>query len=144
MFSRKKLSSKMDMSTFLLLLFQSLGALAFQAPHFTLNADRSLDGIPSVTVTFPDGYTDNLILDRHYSNQDDELMRSEEADNCNFIGHLEKEQEACVAMTGCPGYEDLDFTIFSSHAKDSPLFTWTKDGHVEVVPQKNTREVSIY
>lgn len=55
------------------------------------------------------------------------------AEECHFIGHLTKEQDACVAMTGCVGSEDIDFTIMSSHATKSAMFKWSKDGHVEII-----------
>ena len=55
------------------------------------------------------------------------------AEECHFIGHLAKEQDACVAMTGCVGSEDIDFTIISSHATKSAMFKWSKDGHVEII-----------
>ena len=36
-----------------------------------------------------------------------------------------------IAMTGCPGIEDVDFTILSDDPETSGLFRWTKDGKVE-------------
>ena len=70
-----------------------------------------------------------MILSRFYINEEAKLSRSEE---CNFIGHLEGETEACVAVTGCPGSDDLEFTIMSGHSAHS-TFKWLKDGEVEVV-----------
>ena len=60
-------------------------------------------------------------------------------EHCNFIGHLENEPEACVAMTGCFGSEDVHFTILSSHATKSPMFKWTKDGNVEIIEMDRMR-----
>ena len=54
------------------------------------------------------------------------------SDDCHYIGHLEGEPEACVAMTGCPGSDDLEFTILSQHSPQS-MFTWLKNGTVELV-----------
>ena len=34
-------------------------------------------------------------------------------------------------MTGCPGIEDVDFTILSDNPETSGLFRWTKEGKVE-------------
>ena len=99
------------------------------APSFVLNQDRASDGSPSVSITFPDGYTDSLALSRYYSNARDKLARVEK---CHFFGHLEGEPEACVAMTGCPGSDDLEFTILSKHSPDT-MFKWTKDGDVQVI-----------
>ena len=79
---------------------------------------------PKISITFPDGYTDNLILDHFYPEED-------KIEGCQFIGHLEKEQEACVAMSGCIGSEDVQFTIMSEHVTESSLLKWKKDGSVE-------------
>ena len=57
-------------------------------------------------------------------------------DNCHYLGHLANEPEACVAVTGCVGSEDVDFTILSAHSTGSSMFKWTKEGRVEVVNQK--------
>ena len=52
-------------------------------------------------------------------------------ERCHYIGHLENEHTACVAMTGCVGSQDVQFTILSKHAPKSSTFKWTKDGNVE-------------
>ena len=117
---------------FLFLLGQILVVLSDNVPAFTLNAERSLDGSPSLTISFPDGYTDTLILNKYYSNAEDELVRMAEKEHCNFLGKLVKE-DVCVAMTGCPGQDDLEFTILSSHAKNGGLYRWSKDGNVQVI-----------
>merc|ERR1719384_1043838 len=98
-------------------------------PSLSLNQVRSFDGIPSVSITFPDGYTDTLVLSRYYSNENDRLARTEK---CHFFGHLEGEPEACIALTGCPGSDDLEFTIISEHSTDA-MFKWKKDGKVELI-----------
>ena len=61
---------------------------------------RTQDSIPNVLVTFPDGYTDRLVLSKHYFNEEDRVLDDED---CSYIGHLLKEKDACVAMTGCYG-----------------------------------------
>ena len=101
-------------------------------PSFALNQDRSLDGSPSVSITFPDGYTDTMVLSRYYSNENDRLARTE---NCHFFGHLEGEPDACIALTGCPGSDDLEFTIMSEHLSDT-MFKWNKNGNVQVIKSK--------
>ena len=88
-----------------------------------------MDGSPSVSITFPDGYSDTLVLSRYFANEEAKLTRSED---CHYIGHLEGEPEACVAMTGCPGSDDLEFTIMSEHS-DRAMFKWFKDGAVELI-----------
>ena len=100
------------------------------APRFALVGERSLNGVPTVSVTFPNGHEDTLILDRHYSSEEDRIGQVEA---CNYIGHLEKDPEACVAMTGCVGSEDVEFTIMSEHATESPMFKWTKEDTVEII-----------
>ena len=89
-----------------------------------------MNGVPIVTVTFPNGHEDTLILDRHYSLEEDRIKQVEA---CNYIGHLEKDTDACVAMTGCIGLEDVEFTIMSEHATESPMFKWTKEDNVEII-----------
>ena len=92
-----------------MLLFALLASVSSGAevtPTFTHNEERPIEGRPHLSVTFPDGYTDNLILSKH-SEDDNDL--------CHYFGRLEKEREACVAMTGCLGQEDVEFTILSKH-----------------------------
>ena len=110
---------------------ESLSVCILLVPSFTLNAERSLDGSPSVTVAFPDGYQDTLILSKFYTNEEERL--EEEEDTCAYIGHLANEPEACVAMTGCFGQEDVEFSIASSHALDSGTYSWNLDGTVHVI-----------
>jgi len=114
----------------------SLIAIAYSArvtklaPRFSLVEERSFNGAPIVSIAFPDGYEDELVLSKFHANDEDRMANK---DHCNFIGHLANEPEACVAMTGCIGSEDVDFTILSAHATESPLFKWTKEGHVEII-----------
>jgi len=118
----------------------SLIAIAYSArvnvaPKFSMVEERSSNGAPSVSVTFPDGYQDNLVLSRFDANDEDRMANKE---HCNFIGHLENEPEACVAMTGCSGSEDVHLTIISNHVMQrSSMFTWKKDGSVEVIDKTN-------
>ena len=100
------------------------------APTFTFSEERSSNGAPSVSVAFPDGYKDTLVLERYYANEEERMERTEA---CHYIGHLANEREACVAMTGCIGSEDVQFTIMSTHATESPMFKWTTEGNVEVI-----------
>ena len=96
---------------------------------------RSSD--PKVVVTFPDGYSDTMVLKRHnfndkIENQFEEQNEDDDMD-CNYFGHLSNETDACVAMTGCIGYEDVLFSIMSRHAQKSSNFVWTKIGDVQTV-----------
>ena len=91
---------------------------------------RSNSGVPSVSVVFPDGYKDTLILSKFHANDEDRIANEK---HCNYAGHLANEPEACVAMTGCFGSEDVHFTILSAHAADSSMFKWTRNGNVEII-----------
>ena len=51
--------------------------------------------------------------------------------SCNFIGHLENENTACVAVTGCPG-EEMAFTIKSKHSEHIG-YILHQDGQLESV-----------
>ena len=99
------------------------------APKFHLLEKKNSNGAPSVAITFPDGHKDTLLLNMFHGNEKDQKDGEEW---CFYNGHLEKEPEACVAMTGCVGLEDVEFTIFSGHS-ESKIFKWTKDGNVEVI-----------
>ena len=100
------------------------------APRFSLVEERSSSGAPSVSIAFPDGYKDTMVLSRYYANEQERMDRVKA---CHYIGHLANEPEACVAMTGCVGSEDVEFTIMSAHATESPMFKWTKEGNVEII-----------
>ena len=86
-------------------------------------------GIPSIDITFPDGSQDHLVLERHYMCEADKMAKKM---NCNFIGHLANEKEACVAVTGCPG-ERMEFTINSKHAGRGNRFILHQNGTMEKV-----------
>ena len=62
--------------------------------------------------------------------------------HCNFIGHLEKDSTACVAVTGCPG-DDMEFTINSNILGNSNRFILHKNGEMELVesPFKVSKEI---
>ena len=99
---------------------------------FSLLNKQSRDSSPSISVTFPDGYSDELVLWNYYSNNKDRIDPGNE-NNCNYFGHLANEKSACAAMTGCIGSEDVLFTIMSDHAPGSFNFIWTKEGKVDIV-----------
>mgnify|MGYP001387806578 FL=1 len=95
-----------------------------------MSKERSYDDAPIVSVAFPDGYKDTLILRKFHANDEDRIANKE---HCNYIGHLANEPEACVAMTGCFELEDVHFTIMSVHAAKSSMFKWAKNGNVEII-----------
>ena len=49
--------------------------------------------LPRIAITFPDGSTDRMILNKYFSNEDD---RRTGFNKCNFIGYLEQETGACI------------------------------------------------
>ena len=56
---------------------------------------------------------------------------------CRYVGRLAIEKDACVAMTGCFGSEDVEFTIMSRHAEGSNAFVWTKEGEIHAIKTDN-------
>ena len=90
---------------------------------FTLIEERSNEHHPLIEVTFPDGSSDFLIL-RKYENLDG-----------HFIGHLENEPSACVAMVNNPEHSEL--TIMSDRIGHSTMYKWkhNTNGDVEVIPE---------
>ena len=118
----------------LLLSFFFAVAKPQELPKITINkikSPRSINdnGIPSIDITFPDGSQDHLVLERHYMCEADKMAKKM---NCNFIGHLANEKEACVAVTGCPG-ERMEFTINSKHAGRGNRFILHQNGTMEKV-----------
>merc|ERR1712029_170559 len=99
-----------------------------RVPSITLHQNRDSEGFPSISIAFPDGYNDNMILNKI----DNEEL---EANECILMGHLEKETSAFIALTGCPGIDDVELTIFSKHAERSGVMKWSKDGSVELMDQ---------
>ena len=99
-------------------------------PKFSLIGERSMDEVPTISITFPDGSIDTLVLDKYYSNEDE---RKSGIQRCNFIGHLAEETGACIGMTGCPESEEVEFTIISSRLNGSPMYKWDRDGNVEKI-----------
>ena len=73
---------------------------------------------------------DTLVLERHYANGG---VRSARIEHCHFIGNLANEPEGSVAMTGCIGTEDVEFTIISEHATESSLYKWYRNGSIETI-----------
>ena len=96
-------------------------------PTITVRQDRSLYDIPEIAITFPDGRQDELILEKHFPNDE---ARLENEEHCNYFGHLKNDLDACVAVTGCYGRDDLEFTIISKHVLGPNMFVLEKDGHL--------------
>ena len=98
-------------------------------PEIKVYHEKSINGVPSIDITFPNGLKDNFILERHYMSETDKLAKKL---HCNFIGHLEKDPESCVSVTGCMG-EKLEFTINSKHALNTNMYVLHENGILEEV-----------
>ena len=90
-------------------------------PSFIMVEERSNNDSPLVKITFADGSTDNLVLNK-YENMEG-----------HFIGHLENELDACVAMVYHPEHAEL--TIMSDRVVGSTMYKWHNTGDVELVPE---------
>ena len=91
---------------------------------------RSPGEIPAIDITFANGVEDSLLLERFYPTQQ---SRRAKTLSCNFFGHLKNEQSGCVSLTGCPGKENLYFTINSINSGLSNKFILEKNGNLQVV-----------
>ena len=98
--------------------FPLIGSL----PTFSIIEERTeRDGIPLVGITFADGSSDTLVLNK-YDNMDG-----------HFIGKLANEPEACVAMVNHPEHAEL--TIMSDRIIESTTYMWKNNGEVELIPE---------
>merc|ERR1711971_495314 len=117
------------------------------APTFTLVEERNSNGVPSVSVTFPNGHNDILLLDKFYANDEDRMIQGHQGipnvEQCVYFGHLANEPEACVAMTGCAGSEDVELTILSTHNEVSHTFKWLKEGDVQILSRTDNDDDDI-
>ena len=93
-------------------------------PEVNVKESKSLNGIPTIGITFSDGFQDNFVLERHYMSDTDRMMKTI---HCNFIGHLANDPEACVAVTGCPGTK-MEFSINSGKFGRSARFILHPNG----------------
>ena len=80
-----------------------------------------------VKFTLPNGYSDVMVLERYFFNEDERLNRIEK---CNFIGHLESDKKAGVALTGCLGQEDVMTTILFQNEFGGSTIIWKIDGEI--------------
>ena len=66
-------------------------------------------------------------MNKYFTNDEDRLEVEE--NSCAYIGHLKKDMEACVAMTGCFGQEPVEFSVISDRVEDSGAYVWNLDGN---------------
>jgi len=112
-------------------------------PTFSLSEERSFDGSPKINIVFANGKSDTMILTKFDNGEEEEpkedkIETEAEVEECRYLGHLENEPSACIAMAGCPGVEKVEFTIFSKNVVDSPAYVWTKEGSVKMIKMENS------
>ena len=100
-------------------------------PTIKVSQDRSKTSIPEFHITFADGHEDKLILHRHFIS---DAERMDGQMNCNYLGHLEKDASACVAVTGCLG-QDMELTINSKHNTETNMYFLQKSGEIQLIPR---------
>ena len=103
-------------------------------PTIVVRQDRSLYDIPEIAITFPDGRQDEFILEKHFPNDE---ARLENEEHCNYFGHLKYDPNACVAVTGCYGRDNLEFTIMSENIFGPNMFLLEKNGQLRAVENDN-------
>ena len=99
-------------------------------PLIVVKQTRSLFDLPSIFITFSNGVKDSFILTRYYPN---EQAKRDKKLSCNFLGHLANEKDACVAVTGCHGKDEMEFTINSKNSGPGNKYVLHKDGQIELI-----------
>ena len=104
--------------------------MGIDLPLIEVEQTRSFREVPSIDITFANGVKDSMILERFYPTQESRMARTP---SCNFVGHLENEKSACVSLSGCPGSDDLHFTINSKNSGSSNMYILKNNAEVELV-----------
>ena len=124
-------------SPFLLVPQRMYILIILATPTFKLLASRSgvVDpetNIPEMEVTFEDGQKDTLVL-KHYNALPDS-NNIDPSRLCNYLGHLENEKTARVAVTGCVDDKNLEkkmyISMISARSPYQKLFSMDFDGNV--------------
>ena len=96
-----------------------------KTPTFSLLTKKDLKSQQlRVSVSFPDGHFDILAM-KPFVHSVQTVSQ-----DCHFSGHLTNEPNACVAMTGCIGSEDVELTILSENDSLSGMYIWKMDDSV--------------
>ena len=105
---------------------------SLDVPTIKVSQARSKGSVPEMQITFADGHEDKLILHRHLISGAERMM--DEEMTCNYLGHLENDASACVAVTGCIG-QDMELTINSKHNTKTNIYLLQKSGDVQLLPR---------
>ena len=103
--------------------------------------------IPDVEVTFKDGETDRFVLDHHVALPFSSKLYH--ARTCSYLGNLENEVDAKVALTGCMDESNVErkmyITILSSRSPFQKSFSIDFDGNVSHIRrEENSGESESY
>ena len=105
---------------------------SLDVPTIKVSQARSKGSVPEMQITFADGHEDKLVLHRHFISGAERMM--DEEMTCNYLGHLENDASACVAVTGCIG-QDMELTINSKHNTKTNIYLLQKSGDVQLLPR---------
>ena len=105
--------------------------------------------IPDIEVSFTNGLRQKMVL-KHF----DAIPNSDSSDEsrlCNYMGHLEGDEEnSVVAVTGCLMGDKLDdkmhITLLSKHSINHKSFSLDKNGntkHIEIQSEDKSRAASV-
>ena len=60
-------------------------------------------------------------------------MTLRDENETSIFGYMKNDRKACVAVTGCYGQENLEFTIHSKHTGHKNMFIMDKYGNVKEI-----------
>merc|ERR1712062_539217 len=130
--SNKSKNMKVTLTLLALFSFAFAKPNLSDVPTIKVSQARSKGSVPEMQITFADGHEDKLILHRHFISGAERMMDKEMT--CNYLGHLENDASACVAVTGCIG-QDMELTINSKHNTKTNIYLLQKSGDVQLLPR---------
>ena len=109
-------------------------------PVFRIVSSRAgaTAGPPDITVHFPDGIRDGLVLEEY-------KIDEESPASCNYIGRL-RNHPSSVAVTGCmdkPG-DRMEITLLSEHNRNSRIYSVDFYGNTQVIENPFKVSAHIY
>merc|ERR1711953_732055 len=129
--SNKSKNMKVTLTLLALFSFAFAKPNLSDVPTIKVSQARSKGSVPEMQITFANGHEDKLVLHRHFISGADRMMDEE---MCNYLGHLENDAAACVAVTGCIG-QDMELTINSKHNTKTNTYLLQKSGEVQLLPR---------